>query len=172
MNLKFSMFAWLRLFETHAPNIISKVPEKGPWSTCDVKKWAAHCICVIGIYVQLCTYHPGKSVKNCRKMPRKNTSLVGSGGEERVILGAATNKLCGKKTKEPRPLPSIPPTLYIQKWVPFTLHCALRTVIELRISAALWCAGQIYTVSLSVNTLTDNGNIKVENVFFLHLQYL
>ena len=171
MNLKFNMFAWLRLFETHAPNIISKVPEKGSWSTCDVRKWAAHCICFIGIYVQLCTY-PGKSVKNSRKMPRKNTSLVGWGGEERVILGAATNKLCGKKTKEPRPLTSIPPTLYIQKWVPFTLHCALRTVIELRISAALWCAGQIYTVSLSVNTLTDNGNIKVENVFFLHLQYL
>ena len=80
-------------------------------------------------------------------MPRKNTSLVGSGGEERVILGAATNKLCGKKTKEPRPLTSIPPTLYIQNWVPFTLHCALRTVhsvqcalrtvIKLRTSAAL-----------------------------------
>ena len=98
MNLKFNMLAWLRLFETHAPNIICKVPEKGSWSTCDVKKWAAHCICVIGIYVQLCTY-PGKSVKNCRKMPRKNTSLVGSGGEERVIPGAATNKLCGKKDK-------------------------------------------------------------------------
>ena len=147
MNLKFNMFAWLRLFETHAPNIISKVPEKGSWSTCDVKKWAAHCICVIGIYVQLCTY-PGKSVKNCRKMPAWSVQEVRS-----VLSWEQLPTNCAeKKTKEPRPLTSIPPTLYIQNWVPFTLHCALRTVhsvqcalrtvIKLRTSAALWCAGQ------------------------------
>ena len=148
MNLKFNMFAWLRLFETHAPNVISKVPEKGSWSTCDVKKWAAHCICVIGIYVQLCTY-PGKSVKNCRKMPRKNTSLVGWGGEERVILGAATNKLCGKKTKEPRPLTSIPPTLYIQNWVPFTLHCTAHCDRTANKCCSMMCRSNLHCVTVS-----------------------
>ena len=124
MNLKFNMFAWVRLFETHAPNIISKVPEKGSWSTCDVKKWAAHCICVIGIYVQLCTY-PGKSVKNCRKMPAWSVQEVRSVlSWEQLPTNCAEKKDKGASTSHLYPSHSLHSKLGSFHTPLCTAHCA------------------------------------------------